>query len=71
MNRPIVSHFQEHPYFEGIDFTTLHSQIPPFVPPYEPLPVIRDNPLETELVNFRYSIDETYRVQERLKREGE
>lgn len=33
--------------------------------------MIRDNPLETELVNFRYSIDETYRVQERIKREGE
>ena len=33
--------------------------------------MIRDNPLENELVNLRYSIDETYRVQERLKREGE
>ncbi|CBK22376.2 uncharacterized protein [Blastocystis hominis] len=70
LSRITAQQIMEHPYFNGIDFTTLSSQIPPFVPPYEPLPVIRDNPLENELVNLRYSIDETYRVQERLKREA-
>lgn len=60
----------KHPYFAGIDFTTLSSQIPPFVPPYLPLPVIYDDVLENELNELRGSIDESYREQMKMEQEA-
>lgn len=34
---------KSHPFFQGIDFATLPTQRPPYVPPFVPLPVIFDD----------------------------
>ena len=61
---------KSHPFFQGIDFATLPTQRPPYVPPFVPLPVIFDDELETELNALRGSIDASYRLAQEEKKEA-
>ncbi|KAK8804735.1 hypothetical protein WA171_006702 [Blastocystis sp. BT1] len=68
--RATAAEIKKHPFFKNIDFDTLHSQKPPYIPPFVPLPVILDDELETELNALRGSIDESYRTAQEEKKEA-
>ena len=72
--------YKKHPYFEGIDFSQLQYQKPPYVPPFTPLPIIYDDvlkymfnkeqELENELNILRGSFDATYKEELEIQKEG-